>query len=248
MSSMLMSTIQPEGRRLASAIVYAMSDVEIWRVPITHGGAAAAEAARFLLDSEELRRLEALDRPIGRGEYLVAHVAMRLVLAERLGCDPHDVVLEREPCIECDGPHGRPMVAETGGAVFPAPYFSLSHRQGLAVIAVSANPVGLGMELADLHTDNSTGAESLDLTARLVREKAYVKGTGLAASSSSAELTAFSLTDPASIPDSLGFWQLATVPVPPGFVAAVAVHTLGDSKTVRLHVGDLDLARALGVT
>lgn len=246
-----------------------MGDVEIWRVQVTPNGApAVAAAAQYLLTEPELKHSAELDKSQRDGEQrLIAHTAVKLVLAERLNMDPQRVMLAREACSDCGGPHGRLVVARVDEVADPTS-FSFAYRAGLVVIAVAAAPVGvaLGTPISDciaavtvLHPDERKAILALPpavrgraLVACQVRKRAYQKGLGVGnVHDATAQLVGLGPDYSAltTVPSSTGLvgedWVLASVPVPSEFVAAVALHVPGARKDLRLHALDLDLQRAL---
>lgn len=103
------------------------------------GGIAVAEAAR-VLDAGELKQAGLKHRPADRHRYTASHIGLRVLLGGHLGVAPAEVVLVREDCPSCAGPHGRPAVA--GGGV----HFSLSHSGDVAYVALAPQPVGVDIE------------------------------------------------------------------------------------------------------
>ncbi|MEO3972434.1 4'-phosphopantetheinyl transferase superfamily protein [Streptomyces sp. CAU 1734] len=197
---------------------------------------ADALAHRQLLNAEESARLDSFLRPAPREAYAVAHVALRRLLGERLGRSPEAVVLERDPCTHCGGPHGRPVVP--GNTV----HFSLSHTGGMVLIALAAAPVGVDVEaLADdatiteitgqLHPREraelaalEAGERSSAFTRCWTRKESVLKATGAGLNEGTAHLYVGTGSRPAA-PDS--GWLLSDVPTDPGYAAAVAVRVTG---------------------
>lgn len=185
-----------------------------------------------LLDAEERRRAAALRRPADQELYAAAHSALRRRLGAHLGVDPVAVELVRLPCPLCGGPHGRPAVA--GGA---GPHFSLSHTDGLALLAFADRPVGADVERlpsASMVADVATSlhpreqAELSELPAAdrplafarcWTRKEACLKGTGegLAGGGMASLLVG---TD--AVPCTIQGWTLQDVPAPKGYAAAIA--------------------------
>ncbi|MGW6025180.1 4'-phosphopantetheinyl transferase family protein [Streptomyces sp. NPDC055099] len=185
-----------------------------------------------LLDAEERRRAAALRRPADRELYAAAHTALRVRLGACLSVDPAAVELVRLPCPLCGEPHGRPAVA--GGA---GPHFSLSHTDGLALLAFSDRPVGADVErlpsastVADvttsLHPQERTELSELPAAARPLafarcwtRKEAYFKGTGegLAGGGMTSLLVGTGTT-----PVDVQGWTIRDVTAPEGYAAAVA--------------------------
>jgi 4'-phosphopantetheinyl transferase len=185
-----------------------------------------------LLDADERRRAAALRRPADRELYAAAHTALRRVLGAYLGVEPAAVELVRLPCPLCAGPHGRPAVA--GGA---GPHFSLSHTDGLALLAFADRPVGADIEklpapgtVADattsLHPQEQAELAALPAVDRSLafarcwtRKEACLKGTGegLAGGGVASLLVG---TGPA--PRDVRGWTVRDVTVPEGYAAAVS--------------------------
>ncbi|MFR9675904.1 4'-phosphopantetheinyl transferase family protein [Streptomyces sp. TR06-5] len=194
-----------------------------------------AEAHTRLLDAQERDRAAAFARPADRHRYLVAHVALRRLLGERLGVPPQDVVTTRQPCQGCGGPHGRPVVP--GDPV----HFSLSHSGDLVMIALAETPVGADVEEVPelrtvddtagmLHAAEHSALSALDGARRpaafarcWTRKEAYLKATG-------AGLTEdLSATHVGAGPDPqpLAGWLITDHAVPHGYAAATAVRRPG---------------------
>jgi 4'-phosphopantetheinyl transferase len=187
-----------------------------------------------MLDGNERDRATRLLRAGDRQRYLASHIGLRVLLGAFLGRPPEEVTFHREECPCCGEPHGRPAV--TGGGV----HFSLSHSDDLAYYAFAAVPVGVDVEavpaeaavadvLASLHPD-----ETAELTAladpedrRLAlgrvwaRKEAYFKGLGTGLALGLSDPYIGSAPTPAPVPD----WTLTDLPTPPGYTAALALHT-----------------------
>ncbi|WP_442807094.1 4'-phosphopantetheinyl transferase family protein [Streptomyces sp. NBC_01294] len=192
------------------------------------------EAARHasVLDAAEHARLAAFRTTADRDRYLVAHVAVRRLLGERLGVAPSAVRLTREPCTGCGGPHGRPAVAGATGV-----HFSLSHAGDLVAVAVAVVPVGVDVEEVPwpqvvartaptaLHPGELAELAALPVAARpaafarcWTRKEAYLKGTGAGLNTAPATVRAGAGPRPARIPG----WRVTDVATLPGYAAAVA--------------------------
>lgn len=176
----------------------APGQVEVGWVAVTAANAAAAGAAAAgVLDEAERQRAAAFRRDEDRALYQVAHVALRKVLAERLGRDAAAVTFRRAVCPGCGQLHGRPEPVDAPGLEF-----SLSHSGDLALIALAAHPVGADVERADAFAPGAGAevatqlhpAEQAELAALAdpspqrwaaaavrcwVRKEAYLKGTGM---------------------------------------------------------------------
>ncbi|MEU6762961.1 4'-phosphopantetheinyl transferase superfamily protein [Streptomyces sp. NPDC046853] len=185
-----------------------------------------------LLDADERRRAAALRRPADRELYAAAHSELRRHLGHRLTVDPAAVELVRLACPLCGGPHGRPAVAEGAG-----PHFSLSHTDGLALLAFADGPVGADVErlpsadvladvMASLHSGEQAELTELPPAQRPLafarcwtRKEAVLKGTGegLAGGGMAALLVGTGPT-----PLGVRGWTVRDVAVPDGYAAAVA--------------------------
>nr|WP_193097148.1 4'-phosphopantetheinyl transferase superfamily protein [Streptomyces sp. C8S0] len=148
---------------------------------------SAEQLAPGVLDALERRRADRFARPQDRGSYLVAHVALRLLLGTLLDTSPRDLVMSREACPECGSPSGRPVLLG-GGA--------LSHSRDVVFLACASTPVGVDVESAPapqvmaqsknlFHPDETVELAALPeheqaaAFARLwARKEAYLKGTG----------------------------------------------------------------------
>ncbi|THA28015.1 4'-phosphopantetheinyl transferase superfamily protein [Streptomyces sp. A1277] len=208
---------------------------QLWLVATAAHEESATRYAPLVLGPSELARAEEFRRPTDRATYLCAHVGLRRVLGNHLGVAPRTVSVARSPCPGCGGPHGRPVLP--GGHL----HFSLSHCEGLSLIAVAATPVGVDVEpvpnprtlveAADvLHPAESAELAALSPAirpaafARLwTRKEAYLKGLGigLGADPSTEYVGA------GEAPAAPSGWLLADIAVPHGHRAAVAVHRRG---------------------
>lgn len=208
--------------------------VDVWVAPLDPDLAAVGDGAG-LLDAEELARAGRFRSPADRRRFVAAHAGLRFLLGARLGIDPAAVVLARDPCPLCGGPHGRPVVV---GA--PGLEVSMSHTDGMVAYALTPCPVGIDAEAVGravslddlevgLHPAESAAIARLHEAERRpaalrcwVRKEAYLKGIG----------TGLGL-DPATVEVGLGGaegwgpgpdgWWIADLTVGPGHVAAVAV-------------------------
>ena len=105
-------------------------DVDIWRVRLDGPSPDAAWTALSAAERERARRIRS---PAWRHDFVLSHYATRVILARYTGADPAALEFER-------GAHGKPRAA--GQAEF-----SLSHTDGLALVAVSTAAVGVDVEL-----------------------------------------------------------------------------------------------------
>lgn len=204
---------------------------QLWLVATAAHEESATRYAPLVLGPSELARAEEFRRPTDRATYLCAHVGLRRVLGSHLGIAPRTVSVARAPCPCCGEPHGRPELPD--GRL----HFSLSHCEGLSLIAVAAVPVGVDVEpvpnpqtLAEV-ADVLHPAESAELAALSpalrpaafarvwTRKEAYLKGLGigLGADPSTEYVGA------GEAPAAPSGWLVTDVAVPHGHRAAVAV-------------------------
>ncbi|MFE4922502.1 4'-phosphopantetheinyl transferase family protein, partial [Streptomyces sp. NPDC056661] len=200
----------------------------LWIVDAVRHGDRAERLAPGILDAGEQRRAESFVASADRRCYVAAHVALRILLGARLGVEPHDVRMVREPCPSCGGPHGRPA---TDGGV----HFSLSHSRDLSLLAFAAVPLGVDVEAvpaseaaaeigAMLHPAESRELAALPASDRpaafaraWTRKEAYLKGEGIGLAR---DLSLDHLgTGPVPRPGPAG-WTVADVLVPAGYAAA----------------------------
>lgn len=208
----------------------------LWLVDTDEYRAYASRHAPDILDDQELAHAAQLVRAADRDAYACAHVALRLLLGAYLGVAAREVVVERAPCAHCDEPHGRPVVR--GGGL----HFSLSHCEGLSLLAFATTPVGVDVEpvpdpaaiaeVADvLHPREAAELAILPAAGRApaftrvwTRKEAYLKGTGVGLSADPAADYVGAGPVPASPPG----WSLSDVLAPRGHHAAVALARLSD--------------------
>lgn len=90
---------------------------------------------RGLLSSDELIRAQAFRYDQDRQRWMVARAALRMLLAERLACDPQDLAF-------CYGEFGKPFLPDA-----PSLHFNLSRSGGMALVLIaSSGPVGVDIE------------------------------------------------------------------------------------------------------
>jgi 4'-phosphopantetheinyl transferase len=208
------------------------SETSLWLVEADLWADWAGQLAPQVLDAGEKSRVESLRREADRRNYLVAHVALRVLLGERLGLAPEAVRLGRAVCPCCGGPHGRPVV-EGGGA-----HFSLSHGGALVLLGLAPVPIGVDVErvptpeaiaetTAVLHPREQDELALLDgesrhaaFTRAWARKEAYLKGIGTGLGRSPALDYVGTGVAPAAGPDG---WTVRDVATPDDHAAAVAL-------------------------
>jgi 4'-phosphopantetheinyl transferase len=154
-------------------------NVDIWTVrldgPLPDGAWAA-------LSDAERERAHQLRPPVWRHDFVLSHYATREILARYTATDPAALEFQR-------GAHGKPKAA---GLV----EFSLSHTEGLALVAVSAAEVGVDVEMTRqaplaeglisrclTAAEQAAVAASNDTTTAFLRywtaKESYLKGLGI---------------------------------------------------------------------
>ncbi|WP_328718445.1 4'-phosphopantetheinyl transferase superfamily protein [Streptomyces sp. NBC_00247] len=193
-------------------------------------------AGPVVLDESERERAAAFRRPQDRAMYLASHTALRVLLGGVLALPPARVTLVRLACPGCGALHGRPAVAgPAGGRV----HFSLSHTDGLALVALAARPVGVDVERLPsvatamdvstaLHPAERAELERMAATERpaafarcWTRKEAYLKGTGEGLAGEALG-GAYLGTGPSPGAQPVG-WTVVDAEVPAGFAGAYAV-------------------------
>ncbi|MFF3916361.1 4'-phosphopantetheinyl transferase family protein [Streptomyces sp. NPDC001852] len=188
------------------------------------------------LDEAERRRAARFVRATDRVLYTTAHVALRRLLAERLGTAPELVRLGRDACPGCGGPHGRPVVLD---APFPL-HFSLSHTDGLVLVGLAAVPLGVDAQvlagdsrvaacMPAFHPEEQAELARLDPPARRAaftllwaRKEAHLKGVGTGLLRTQLAEHYHGSGGPAAPAGPAG-WTVLDVPCGPRHRAAVAL-------------------------
>ncbi|WP_282693809.1 4'-phosphopantetheinyl transferase superfamily protein [Streptomyces sp. CC208A] len=213
-------------------------DVDLWQLRVDHVSEDDLDPSE--LDAEERARLTAPLRVADRLRYGVGHIALRRLLAPRLGVAPAAITYHREPCPGCGALHGRPAVVGPPGT----PHFSLSHSGGVVLIGIAARPVGVDVETfpragtarevtTALHPGEQAeiagAGYAPEVFARVwSRKEAYLKGLGIGVARS-LDKDYLGERDPSALP---GGWDVRSVPTADGHAAAVAVAgTLGLLRT-----------------
>ena len=233
--------------------------VSVWFVPTAQPETLVAALAG-VLDPDERRRADAIQDQRRHAEFVVAHGALRLVLAELLDVPAASIGWRR-------GPHGKPELAVPDAAL----RCNLSHSDGLAAFAVTGSlSVGIDVQRrcgaaaatglaaryysvdeAEYVAAAATGDERASrFTGLWSRKEACVKATG-------GRLIP-GLRRPVRGPAGAG-WQLVTdpepaaqrylvrdLPTPAGYCAAVAVAVPG--STLPAAGATLPAAGATGAT
>ncbi|WP_328380536.1 4'-phosphopantetheinyl transferase superfamily protein (plasmid) [Streptomyces sp. NBC_00440] len=185
-----LAELGPDGRKQLLQLPQPQEQPQLWRVETSAFRPVVDLWADTVLDDGEKARATAFRKSGDRATYQAAHTALRFLLGAYLGTEPRDVPLERLPCSSCPLPHGRPVVR--GNRV----HFSLSHCDGICLLAFAAAPVGVDVEkvfspaVADevgpiLHPREAaelraySGPDRAVAFARVwTRKEAYLKGLG----------------------------------------------------------------------
>jgi 4'-phosphopantetheinyl transferase len=196
-----------------------------------------------VLNAEERQRATAFVHSRDRIRYTVAHTALRRVLGACVGLAPEAIVLGRDICPCCGGPHGRPVLTDPP---FPL-HFSLSHGGDLVMLGVASEAIGVDVEpvsarnsvddlAAVLHPAEQAELAALPAADRQAgftrvwtRKEAYLKGIGTGLGR---DLAADYLGTTGRAAPPAG-WTLTDVPTIPGHAAACAVQ--GPAFTTRVH-------------
>jgi 4'-phosphopantetheinyl transferase len=114
----------------------AATTVEVWTVALDVPSKISAAAHAILTPAEQHRAGQFRVAP-ARRNYVVAHAALRRIVADRLSRAPGEVNFQ-------NGPHGKPALAGGSGASLE---FNLSHSGDFALVATSRTaPVGVDVE------------------------------------------------------------------------------------------------------
>ena len=115
---------------------------EVWAIGLEQPAAVVARLGPHL-DADEVRAATARRAPGARDRYVVAHGALREILAALTATTPAAVTFDRR-CRHCGDPaHGKPELADA-----PELSFSLSHSASVALVAVAGEArVGVDVEV-----------------------------------------------------------------------------------------------------
>jgi 4'-phosphopantetheinyl transferase len=107
----------------------------VYLVDLACGGPYAE--ADSLLDSAERERAASFRLPSRRRQFLICRLAVRTLLGDAMGVEPHHIPLR-------NGPHGKPEVALANNAGW---HFNISHSGDLGLIALRVGaPVGVDIQ------------------------------------------------------------------------------------------------------
>jgi 4'-phosphopantetheinyl transferase len=160
-------------------ITIGLSDVHAWLVDLD-----GWPASRMMLAAGERDRSASYLRPLDGARFAASRAAVRVILAGYLGCEPARIWL---------GSGGRCQLRQAGHGL----QFSLSRSGGVALLAVSPDPVGADLELVRLRAglpdlvaarftaaeatclaDGCAGSPTRSFYQHWVAKEAYLKATG----------------------------------------------------------------------
>src|SRR5213082_489871 len=195
MSVALHNIRRPNLARTTLRVGTSCASLDLWYVDLDVT-ADAPDCFRHWLSDDELGRAEHFHSALDRSRYLVGRIALRRVLADRLGCSPAAVRLSY-------GRNGKPMLESARGHLV----FNLAHCGGDAVIALTAcAAIGVDIELLQPVPDVESLARLVfsDVERRELalapdpvsaflngwtRKEAYVKALGLGLTAPLMEIT-----------------------------------------------------------
>lgn len=119
-----------------SRTAFSRGNVEVWIIDLSVPAPFITQLMDFL-PAEEHRQAERFRNPAAQRSYVLAHAALRRLLAARLNVAPAEIPLRR-------GPHGKPQLS---GALENRLGFNLTHSGELALVAISTSAeVGVDVE------------------------------------------------------------------------------------------------------
>ncbi len=217
---------------VASQLIRPDVDVQLRLVPVTPSVVRDKMGDVRALSPQERRTAESLRCQDDVASYVVAHVTLRRMLADRLGQVAAAPAFARTACPTCKGPSGRPRTEPFQGV-----HFSLSRTRGMVAVALSSRPVGIDVDrvrsgvdqllIQGLHPDEEVALRKLPgsrgeaFTRCWVRKEAVLKAAGTGIAHGMRE--PYVGVDPRPA-QPLG-WQLRDLAAAAGYVAAVAVAT-----------------------
>ena len=215
-------------------------ELHVWAIHLNTSSTRVSRCAA-LLSAEEAQRAAKFRFERDQRRFIVAHGALRAILAPYAGLAPETLNFVQSP-------RGKPSL--TGLAGKTAPHFNLTHSDELALVAVTAVcPVGIDVELIRPINDASGIAdrffsprESRSLAAwppaqksaaffnLWTRKEAWLKATGQGISESLDKVEVSFLPDEPvrliSLPEAAGAareWSLFDLRPASGFVGAAAI-------------------------
>jgi 4'-phosphopantetheinyl transferase len=204
--------------------------VRVWKLDLDQPASTVADLARHL-DPYETRSAAARSDSRTRDRYVVAHGAVREILAGVAGAEPAALQIDRR-CAHCgDAAHGKPALGDVRELSF-----NVSHSGSVALVAVARNScVGVDVEVIRsrrhleklatrvLSSDEydawrvvAPAARSTEFLRSWTAKEAYLKAIGVG------------LVRPLrSVPVRPEGWSVWAVDAGPAVVACVAVEGVG---------------------
>lgn len=131
----------------ASVIPLEPGQVHVWRVDLDRPGKELADL-RERLSNDERERAARFYFDVDRGRYIVAHAALRILLARYLDVPEYRNAFDL-------GPHGKPSLGTGAGM-----QFNLAHSGGLGLVALAAETrIGVDVEAIDRTLEIDTVSE-----------------------------------------------------------------------------------------
>jgi 4'-phosphopantetheinyl transferase len=222
--------------------------VHVWRVPLNHSSEDTT-LSLDVLSPDERKKAARFRFAKDKNQFVQARAALRFILGQYLNVTPQDLEFSY-------GHHGKPALANGEASL----RFNLSHRDGLALIAVTrGREIGVDVELvradvpvfeiADVSFSSAESATLHGLPESLrakgfyncwTRKEAYVKARGEGLSFPLKQFDV-SLTpgDPAKLlrvgddDNEIDRWTLQEIPASENYVAALAVEGTDLNVTCR---------------
>jgi 4'-phosphopantetheinyl transferase len=145
-------------------------EIHLWRADLDREGMKALPALEWSLSRDELEKARGFRSERDRNRYVVAHGALRTILARYLTTTPGEPVFRY-------GPKGKPELAH--GVV----HFSMSHSHDLFLCAFSTSGVGVDVERVRPGVEQDlaeylspTARQSLDALTRAAQRRALFQG------------------------------------------------------------------------
>ena len=227
----------------------AIDGLHVWRVGL-RSEPSVADRLREYLSRRETERAARFREELHRQRYIVAHGALREILAGYLGTSPAGIVFQYSP-------EGKPSIEHSGSG--PSLFFNLSHSDDLCVVAVARHrEIGIDIERAREARDLDDVADrffSEDERGQLremphgerasaffrgwTAKEAYAKavGSGLKCPFAAVEVE-LRESQPARFAriegrtDTAGRWTLIRPHLASGYVAAIAIEGPADEPSV----------------
>ncbi|MFJ3213486.1 4'-phosphopantetheinyl transferase family protein [Streptomyces flaveolus] len=211
--------------------------IDVWTLHGDPDTASRCHRLSALLDPAERQRANSFLSTDRRDTYVLAHLALRLILANCLGTAPRAVTVSRAPCPACRKPHGRPTLPGKNL------HFSLSHTRTTVMIALARTSVGIDLESVDrvdtallrrLHPNEQEAIHRLPPASRSrallecwVRKEAYLKGHGTGLGAGHLQSVDIGLGPASGGPsaDAPAGWLLTPLAAPAGHAAAAALQS-----------------------